>query len=132
LLDRHSYLEYCVADAVVNSTAQPLAMRLQGLLLEHYHLKLDLVIYLDAPADLLFARKGEGSLERLEELRRRYAQLQDRVEHFATVDAAQPAELVARDVATIIENFYRSRVDDASQRNTNKGSGPFAPDRLNG
>jgi thymidylate kinase len=130
LLDRHSYLEYCVADTVVNSTAQPLAMRLQGLLLEQYHVKLDLVIYLDAPANLLFERKGEGSPERLDELRRRYAQLQDRVEHFATVDAAQPVEMVTRDVVAILESFYQSRGDGASNRLTNQGSDPLAPDRL--
>jgi thymidylate kinase len=105
LLDRHSYLEYSIADAVVNSTAQPLAMRLQGKLLEHFHVKLDLAIYLDAPAQLLFARKGEGSPQRLEELRQRYVRLRDRVEHFASVDAAQPAENVTRDVVAIIENF---------------------------
>jgi hypothetical protein len=36
-------------------------------MLEHFYPKPNLVIYLDAPAEMLFARKKEGTIELLEQ-----------------------------------------------------------------
>ncbi len=67
------------------------------------------MIYLDAPAEVLFARKGEGTIEALERRRQEYMSLQGVVKHFALVDATQPQEVVAREVTNLIRDFYNQR-----------------------
>jgi thymidylate kinase len=79
--------------------------------------KPDLTIYLDAPPEVLFERKGEGTLEFLERRGREYLQIQDQVPHFARVDAALPADEVAAQVRDLIVNFYASEMRSGSRSN---------------
>jgi hypothetical protein len=109
LFDRHFFSDYYAYDIAHPGHAQPLARRLHGLVLTRLYPKPDLVIYLDAPAEVLFARKGEGSLATLERRRQDYLQLSNVVKHFAVVDANQSEEAVAQAVSELIENFWRSR-----------------------
>jgi hypothetical protein len=57
---------------------------------------------LDAPGELLFARKGEHSVPVLEELRRGYVQLATRFPRSLVIDAAQPPQRVARAALTAV------------------------------
>jgi thymidylate kinase len=66
------------------------------------------VILLEAPGELLFARKGEGTVEILERRLEEYRQLRQVVPHFHTVDAAQPLEDVTRQVSHLISEFRPS------------------------
>jgi thymidylate kinase len=65
----------------------------------------DLVIMLDAPAEALFARKGETSVRRLE--KRRDAMLAEggRLSNFVRIDADRPYEAVLADVRAAIAAF---------------------------
>jgi thymidylate kinase len=85
--------------------ATSLARRLHGLFLAHVYPKPDLVVYLDAPAALLLARKGEGTLESLEALRRNYERLAEAAPHFVRVNAAQPLDQVVADAARAISCY---------------------------
>jgi thymidylate kinase len=64
------------------------------------------VIYLDAPAEVLFERKGEGTLERIERMQEGYWQFGAQLERFVCVDATQPQDDVLREVADIIHGMY--------------------------
>lgn len=108
LFDRHFFSDYYRYDIAAKSEYRPLGRRLHGLFLEHVYPKPDLVIYLDAPPEVLFARKGEGSIELLQQRRQDYLEAGSRVEHFAVVDANRPQEEVARAVADCIWDFYRA------------------------
>src|SRR5207249_8325723 len=77
---------------------RPVGSRIHGFLLERVYPKPDLVIYLDAPAEVLLARKGEGTVELLERRRHDYLEMRHRVKEFAVVDASRPADAVAREV----------------------------------
>ena len=66
----------------------------------------DLLICLDAPGDVLFARKGEGSPAMLEARRQEYLRLRDAVAHYVLVDATQSLEAVTQETAAIILEFY--------------------------
>jgi thymidylate kinase len=68
-----------------------------------------LAIYLDAPAEILFERKGEGTLESLERRRHEYLELGQVLREFTVVDASRPLDVVTRDVADVIAAFGRSR-----------------------
>lgn len=61
----------------------------------------DVVIVLDAPAELLYARKPEHPLDRIESQRRRYLALADRLDRAIVVDANRPLNDVARQITAI-------------------------------
>jgi hypothetical protein len=69
----------------------------------------DLVVLLDAPGDLLYARKGEHSIEQLEQQRQRYLQLRSKLPQLVVVDATQEADQVRRTVTGLIWRAYGRR-----------------------
>jgi thymidylate kinase len=87
-----------------------LATRLRGYLLKRFYPQPDLVICLDAPGPVLFARKGEWTPQQLEERRQAYLQMRGVVKNFVVVDASRPAEDVARTVRAEVLHFYRNRI----------------------
>lgn len=109
LFDRHFFTDYYAYDIADAGKQRDLTQRIHGFMLKHIYPKPDLVIYLDAPGAVLFARKGEGSIEALERRRQDYLQLRDQVKHFAVVDATQAQEKVVQDVVALIWNFYQTR-----------------------
>jgi len=113
LFDRDFFCDYYAYDIATSNRERPLRRRIHGFLLEHFYPKPDLVICLDAPAEVLLARKGEGTLKSLERRRQEYLQLRNVVEHFAVVDASQPLDCVAREVIELIKHYY-----DATACNT--------------
>ena len=65
----------------------------------------DLVIYLDAPAEVLFARKGEANLQWLEERRQAFLRQGAKMPGFVRVDATQSLEAVHAEVRERILEF---------------------------
>ena len=107
VFDRHFFADYHAYD--VAGADRTLSRRVHGWLLAHAYPKPDLVICLDAPGEVLHARKGEGTVELLERRRRDYLRLRDVSERFEVVDATQPLDEVARDVAHAIRGFEAAR-----------------------
>ena len=107
IFDRHFFADYYAYDVAVKPR-RTVSRRLHGFILARLYPKPDLVIYLDAPAEVLFARKGEGTLESLERRRREYLELGEVLDGFAVVDANRPLEAVTRDVAGAIESYSRT------------------------
>ncbi|MCW3066821.1 MAG: hypothetical protein JWN32_3993 [Solirubrobacterales bacterium] len=69
----------------------------------------DLVVVLDAPGHVLFARKGEHDVERLDRLRRAYADIARDVPAFAVIDVRQDAAAVLSAAVAAIEARRRER-----------------------
>jgi thymidylate kinase len=109
LFDRHFFSDFYAHDIARNGSPRPLSRRIHGFLLEHVYPKPDLVILLDAPPEILFARKGEGTLQTLENRRQEYLRMRSLVKHFSIVDASRPQDEVVRAVTGVIEEFYRTR-----------------------
>jgi thymidylate kinase len=105
LFDRHFFTDYYAWDVIGGRGERTLARRLHGAVLSRTYPKPDLVIYLDAPAELLLARKGEGTLETLERRRGDYLQLAPLLPAFVTVDAARPLDEVVAAVSGLIERY---------------------------
>jgi thymidylate kinase len=109
IFDRHFYWDYYAHD-VAPAEARTLGRRVHGFLLWHLYPRPDLVICLDAPPELLLARKGEGSIGSLERRRREYRELASMTEHFALVEAGRSLSEVTDEVAAAIQAFAaRSR-----------------------
>lgn len=104
VFDRHFFADYYAYDIAGNGS-RPLSRRLHGLLLARLYPRPDLTIYLDAPADVLLARKGEGTEELLERRRVDYLQLAQVLERFVVVDATKPLEDVTAAVAAHVSRF---------------------------
>jgi thymidylate kinase len=100
IYDRHFFIDYHAYD-VTGAHDRTIEQRIHGLLLSRLP-KPDLVVYLDAPGEVLQARKGEGTVEALEQRRVEYRAIASIVPRFVEVDATRPVDAVVRDVADSI------------------------------
>jgi thymidylate kinase len=106
IYDRHFLFDS--APPVVDARP-PWQVRLDGLnhwVLSNFLPKPHLTVFLDAPADLLFARKGEATPEYLDWQRDAYLKQGRKTANFICVDATQPLEEVFDDVQNIVVEFY--------------------------
>ena len=88
---------------------QSLSNRIHDWLLKRFFPRPDLVILLDAPSEVLFARKREWSIEDLDRKRETFLRLAKQLRNFSIVDATQPAEIVYSKINRIIHDFLRAR-----------------------
>lgn len=115
VFDRHFFLDYYHADIHLGPRpGHSLFHRLHAWMLEHAYPKPHLVICLDAPGRVLFARKGEETAEWLDRRRREYRALADVVPAFVVVDADRPVETVVRDVAQAIRDHWAAMTGSAA------------------
>ncbi len=104
VFDRYIY------DSWVNKKKRTLWKRLRRILFEGSLPEPDLVIFLDAPGDVLFRRKGEHTPEWLEQQRQAYLGLKDSIPQMQIVNAGLPAESVKREVIGLIWKHYALKV----------------------
>jgi len=96
LYDRHYALDF--APEITPPGPESLDRRIHNWCLRNLYPLPDLVIFLDAPGALLFARKGELTIEELERRRQGFLRLGRRIPGFVRVDAAQPLDQVYAEV----------------------------------
>jgi thymidylate kinase len=100
VFDRHYFVDYHAYDLVGEDRSW--SQRLHGFALGRLYPRPDLVIYLDAPGEVLLARKGEGSVDALERRRDEYRAIAGHVRDFVEVDATRPIDEVTDQVAATI------------------------------
>jgi thymidylate kinase len=110
LFDRHFYFDYYAYDIANTDPKRPLTSRIHGFMLEKLYPKPDFVIFLDAPTEVLFARKPERTIEILENKRQEYVRLREVTKNYAVVDVSQPVDIVARQVCELIVNFHQNKL----------------------
>lgn len=106
VFDRHFFADYYHAD-VATGDGRGLVGRIHGWMLTHAYPKPTLVICLDAPAEVLYLRKPESSVEWLEQRRRQYLSLTDVVPVLEVVNADRPLEVVTDDVVQRIREQWK-------------------------
>jgi len=109
IYDRHFKFDFENDDAAKHQERMRLTDRLHRWLLAHAYPAPELVIYLDAPAEVLFARKGEATIEYLEARRQAFLRQGKATPNFVIVDATQPLAEVYAQVAGHLTAFYRKR-----------------------
>lgn len=107
LYDRHFFADYYAHDIAGNGHNRSWASRLHGYVLNHLYPRPDLLILLDAPAAVLYARKQEGSVELIEKRQEEYRHLADQGLEVVTVNAGQPLPDVIKEVWSCIEVYGR-------------------------
>lgn len=108
VFDRHFYADYYDAHIATRAGRARLSA-VHGWSLEHLYPKPDLVICLDAPADVLFARKPEASVAWLEQRRQQYLRLEGAVPALSVVDVDRPLEDVFAAVVANIRQQWEVR-----------------------
>lgn len=101
VFDRHFLLDYH-ASTERSDPGQLAATRLHGALLRRFYPRPDMVVCLDAPAEVLHARKREGSVESIERLRREYLEASTLVPDFAVLDATLPVPALVRQISSMV------------------------------
>ena len=79
VLDRHPYLDYHQRRVRTDGGWMRWGDRVHAWLLRHVYPKPDQLVLLDAPAEVLYERKPEGSLDALRARRQEYLDLADRL-----------------------------------------------------
>jgi thymidylate kinase len=109
LFDRHFYFDYYSHDVANPDPHLSLTRRLHGWMLRKLYPKPGFVIFLDAPAEVLFARKPEGTLEGLEARRQEYVRMRGAVQAHAVVDVSRSVDEVAQEISELIVKFYQNK-----------------------
>jgi len=107
VFDRHFFADYYAHD-IAPQGPRPLSRRLHGLILATLYPRPNLVVVLDAPPEVLIARKGEGTLESLARRRGEYLELAGRSDSFFVVDATRPLDEVVQEVVQVVRAFPTS------------------------
>lgn len=114
VFDRHFLPDYYVHDVAGTDSNRPFSSRLHGYFLKRYPLP-DMAILLDAPAEVLYARKPESTIEFLEQRRAEYRHLHAFARESVVVDASLPLAEVLDQVSAAIRGAYeRSFIKQAS------------------
>lgn len=95
LYDRHFLFDF---GPEIAPKPWSLEQRIHAWCLTHLYPRPDLVIYLDAPGAVLFARKGESTVAELERRRQGFLRQGARFPNFVRVDATRPLGEVYQDV----------------------------------
>jgi thymidylate kinase len=108
VFDRHYYFDYYATD--VAATERRWEDRLHGFVLERLP-RPDLPLYLDAPPEVLHARKGEGTLESLTALRRDLLAAVRSHPDSVIVDGSAPVDDVVAALLAAIRAFRAQRCE---------------------
>jgi thymidylate kinase len=111
VFDRHFFCDYYGA-AIAPSPSRRLDQRIHGWILADWYPRPDLTIFLEAPVDVLLARKPGDSRDGVERRLRDYADLARILPAFRTVDADRPLEAVTADVVRLIVEFTDGETSD--------------------
>lgn len=102
ILDRYIY------DSWISQPAATSGKRFRKRLFEDGSPTPDLVVLLDAPGEMLLARKGEHTAEWLETQRVAYLALKKRLPQMVVIDATRTLEEVRQEVTSLISNLRRT------------------------
>jgi thymidylate kinase len=115
LYDRHFVFDF--APEIAAESGEAVERRLYRWWITHLLPRPDLVVFLDAPGEVLFARKGELSVAELERRRQGFLRQGERVRNFVRVDATRPLDVVYAEVVEHIVRFL-GRPQDRTIRHT--------------
>jgi adenylate kinase family enzyme len=103
LYDRHFVFDF--APEIEAGAGEGFDRRVHRWCLTHLYPRPGLVIFLDAPGEVLFARKRESTVEELERRRQAFLRQGERLPNFVRVDATRPLEEVYSQVEAQVLAF---------------------------
>lgn len=113
ILDRDFYCDYYWQAVAPTSGKRQIDVRLHGAYLRRWYPKPDLVLLLDAPPDVLHARRPEHSVAQAEQRRAAYLGLADVLPTMQVVAADRPLPDVVADITERIIAFVEGASSEA-------------------
>jgi thymidylate kinase len=110
LYDRHFVLDFSPEVA----TDRAWDRRVHQRLLAHLYPHPDLVVFLDAPGEVLFARKGESTVAELERRRAAFLRYGEGRPNFVRLDATRALDEVYGELQAVVLHHYETRQARAS------------------
>lgn len=101
--DRHPLLDYYASDVQGLRGWRRVGDRIHGVLIRRVYRGPGRVLLLDAPAEVLFARKPEGTLRSLQARRDEYLALRGVIDDLHVVDVNRPIDAVLAHVGRLID-----------------------------
>lgn len=108
IYDRHFIFDFIPDKLDSSLTKKRLTTKIHNWVLNNLYELPSLIIFLNAPAELLYARKGEATVEYIKAKNETFLEFGKKVKSFEIVDASQPVEKVFDDVSKKIERLYDS------------------------
>jgi thymidylate kinase len=106
LYDRHFLFDFSSKSTEESEHSQRVSSRIHLWFLNHIYPKPDLIVFLDAPPEVLITRKQEVPLEYLQARREAFLDKGEEVAGFIRVDADRPLDSVYEEVSRHIMQFY--------------------------
>jgi thymidylate kinase len=103
LYDRHFLFDFSLDG--VDSDVLAFERRLHRWILTRLYPRPSLIVYLDSPAEVLFARKGEKTMRDLENRRQAFLRQGAQFRNFVQVDGTQPPDRVCAEVCRLIAEY---------------------------
>jgi len=116
VFDRHFFADFYAEDGAPPASSRPMARRIRMFVLENVYPRPDLTIYLGTPSGVVYARKPEGTIDRLRQRREAYLALLPALPEHVVVDASLPADEVVDQVAAAIRSFHQRRLENLPQQ----------------
>jgi thymidylate kinase len=113
VFDRHFFCDYYASAVAPSRGARPLDTRIHGYVLRRWYPRPELTLFLDAPPEVLIARKPGETLEQVARRRLDYLNLASVLPAFEIVDANRPVSEVIDDVVGRIVAFVSGGPIDA-------------------
>lgn len=98
VFDRHFFCDYYASAIAPGDEPRPLDTRIHGYVLRRWYPLPELTLFLDAPPEVLVARKDGDTVEAVAKRRREYLDLEQVMSAFQIVDANRPIREVVDDV----------------------------------
>ena len=105
LYDRHFLFDGAIDEVRSKTSDFRFSTRFYHWMLTKVLPKPGLTLFLHAPAEVLFARKGEANLEYLESKNQSFTNIGSTLKRFKKIDATQPLDKVFEDIKTEIINY---------------------------
>jgi thymidylate kinase len=112
IFDRHFLADFVGADIHADGASRTFTRRIHGFMLQRVFPKPDLVVCLDAPAEVLYARKPEGTLERVRRKREESLAAASALPDCLVVDASRAPDEVVSEVAAAVRSLYERRLQE--------------------
>ena len=108
IYDRHFIFEHAAHAEETSKEEMRLTDRIHLWSLYHLYPNPDLILFLDAPPELLITRKNEWPIERLKKHQDAVLKLGDSMPNFIHIDATQKVEQVYSDVCNSILHYKKT------------------------
>lgn len=126
VFDRHFFCDYYASAVAPGDRSRPFDTRLHGYVLSHWYPRPELTLFLDAPPEVLLARKPGETVEQVTRRRSDYLTLAGVLPAFQVVDADRPLDEVIDNVVSRIVAFVSDARVEPGTTGGAKADAPLA------